>query len=120
MADETYNVKKPLEEKREREALEATFEDPIETTGKTYDLITMIRQNLIDFIAKLNADPVMAMKDRWDVAGILALTISIFLGTLGTLVGIIGGATKSKNVPKVVSEHYKIIPINLNNIFTVC
>ncbi|TIC07646.1 Calreticulin-domain-containing protein [Wallemia mellicola] len=90
-ADETYAIKKPIEEKREREALEATVHDPSESEG--FEALAFIRKNLIDFVAKFNADPVLAFKERWDVAGVLGAAIAAFLGLLGTLISIIGGTT---------------------------
>lgn len=104
----TYAVKKPLEEKREREALEATIKDPAEEGAS--GLTNVARAHLLDFLAKFNADPVLALKDRWDVAGVLGVFVAAFLGLVGLLMGAAGGGSASV-APKAVGWVFCILII---------
>ncbi|TIA87119.1 hypothetical protein E3P99_03376 [Wallemia hederae] len=89
---QTYAQKKPVEEKREREALEAT----VESDEKPNGLVELARSHLLDFLAKFNADPVLAFKERWDVAGALASFVAALLALLALVGGALSGGSASE------------------------
>ncbi|EOR01850.1 Calnexin-like protein [Wallemia ichthyophaga EXF-994] len=91
----TYAITKPIEEAREREALEATIDDDVKVRR---GLISIARSHLVDFVDRFNTHPLDALRERWDVASVLAACVAVVLTLLTGLLGVLGGA--SSTAPK--------------------
>lgn len=92
-AEETYFVKKGLEE-AVKKAAQVDEEEPETNVSFQEDPVTFIRQKVFNFIEIAKVDPVFAFKTQPETGGALALLLLTFFGMLGALFGLIGTAQK--------------------------
>lgn len=93
LADETFFVKKALEE--EVKKAETVDEDVPETSVDfKEDPVTFIRQKIYNFMEAAKVDPIFAFKTHPETGAGIALLALTFIGMLGALFGLIGGAQK--------------------------
>lgn len=94
LADETYFVKKALEEEAKKVAEAADEDEPETTVTFQEDPVTFIRQKIFNFIETAKVDPIFAFKTQPETGAAIALLLTTFFGMLGVLFGLIGGAQK--------------------------
>lgn len=99
LAEETYHVKKPIEQE-----LEGSTEDDDETDESNLSLYDKASVRLYSFVTLFQLDPAGAIKQMPEVPAVLLATLLGFLGLLGTLGGLFGAAKTSKKQPVVVKK----------------
>ncbi|CDO73132.1 hypothetical protein BN946_scf185007.g186 [Trametes cinnabarina] len=95
LAQETYFVKKPLEEALEKAANKVDDEDEEEQVASfKEDPIEFIRNKVFKFVALARIDPVLAFKTHPETGAALALSVVTLFGMLGVLFGFVGAQQK--------------------------
>ena len=92
LADETWEIKKKLEEETKKDTSTDDDEEHVDTevTFKD-DPVAFIRQKVFDFVDTAKADPIYAIQSEPETAAGLALVLTSFFGMLAVLLGLIGG-----------------------------
>ena len=93
LADETYFVKKALEEEAKKAAV-VDEDEPETSVDFKEDPVTYIRQKIYNFMEAAKVDPIFAFKAHPETGAGIVLILITFLGMLGALFGLIGGAQK--------------------------
>ena len=93
LAEETWKVKKELEDAAKK-AAEAAAEEEDTTVSFKEDPVTFIRQKIYNFIETAKVDPVFAFKSQPETGAGIAVVLLTFFGMLGALFGLIGSAQK--------------------------
>jgi len=96
LAAESFDIKKPLEEEKEKAATpEPEAEDKTDSpVNWTSDPVGFVRQKVFVFIELARVDPVLAAKTQPETAGALILALVTVIGMLGSVLGVIGQNTK--------------------------
>lgn len=94
LAEETYEVKKKIEEeaKKANEKAEAEEAGDVQTTFKD-DPVGFIREKVFEFVELAKIDPVFAAKAKPEVAAGLAFVVLFFIGALFNLIS--GGSSSA-------------------------
>jgi len=96
LASQTFDIKKPLEEEKEKAAAPEPVADEKDETTVTWtsDPLGFIRQKVFVFLELAKVDPVLAFKRQPETAGALVVALLTVLGMLGSVLGVIGQNTK--------------------------
>lgn len=95
LAEETYFVKKPLEEALEKAATKADEEDEDESTVSfKEDPAEFVRSKVFKFIEAAKVDPLTAFKTHPETGASLVLSVVTLFGMLGVLFGFVGAQQK--------------------------
>ncbi|EMD42320.1 hypothetical protein CERSUDRAFT_102668 [Gelatoporia subvermispora B] len=90
-AEETFNVKKPLEKAKSTPKVEDVVEQEVFFKE---DPIEYIRAKVFTFIELARIDPLLAFKTQPETGAALALSVVTLFGMLGVMFGVIGSAQK--------------------------
>ena len=89
-AEETYEVKKPLEAVKPKPIIEDA-EDADEITF-TEDPIEFIRYRIFKFVDLAKIDPLVAFQTQPETGAVLVLAVVTLFGMLGAMFGLVGGS----------------------------
>jgi len=91
LAAESFEVKKPLENKADTP--EGVNEDDDEVTFKD-DPISFLRNKVLNFVDHVKEDPVDAFKSQPETGAALGVALLTIFGMLGAFFGVVGGSQK--------------------------
>jgi hypothetical protein len=109
LAEETYYVKKPLEEAAAKaaEAAEAAADEDESTVALKDDPVAFIRGKVFNFVEAAKVDPLAAFKTHPETGAALVVVLATLFGMLGGLFGLVGSqqkpitkSTKKAETPK--------------------
>ena|ERR1700722_15066728 len=95
LAEETFEIRKPLEVAEEKEK-ETSLDDDEDESKMSFkeDPVEYVRQKVWKFIDLAKLDPILAYKTYPETAIPLTVAVLTWFGMLGSLVGIIGSSQK--------------------------
>ncbi|CAL1694327.1 unnamed protein product [Somion occarium] len=91
LADETFHVKRPLEEAANKVANKVDEEEGEEEVSFKDDPVAFIRGRVFKFVDAAKVDPITAFKTQPETGAGLALAVVTFFGMIGALFGLVGG-----------------------------
>jgi len=89
-AEETFNIKKPLEIKADTPP--AAEDDEVEVPAFKEDPIGFVRQRILNFVDAAKEDPIEAFKSQPETGALLTGVFLTIFGMIGAFLGIIGGS----------------------------
>ncbi len=92
LAAESFEVKKPLENKADTP--EGVTEDEEEEGSFKDDPISFVRNKVLNFVDQVKEDPVEAFKSQPETGAALGVALLTLFGMLGAFFGLIGGSQK--------------------------
>jgi len=102
LANESFHVKKPLEEEKAKAAApDVADEEDTEVSLKS-NPVAFLRSKVFAFFEIAKVDPVLAFKTQPEAVGTLFVAILTLFGMLGSVFGIIGGQSKPIALSKKV------------------
>ena len=106
-AEETFEIKKEIEEdaKKAEQKAEAEEAGELETVF-TQDPVGYIREKVLEFAELAKIDPVFAAKAKPEVAAGLGLVVLFFIGAILSLVS--GGSPKPSAVSLSPAHHHRL------------
>ena len=93
LAQETFEVKKPLEAAADKKIEDETTEETEQVTFKE-DPVAFLRSRVQTFVEAAKEDPVNAIKTQPETGAALAAALFTLFGMIGALFSIVGGAQK--------------------------
>ncbi len=117
LAEETYFVKKAVEEAAEKAADKADEEEDAAIDFKA-DPVEFIRSKVFKFVELAKVDPVLAFKTQPETGAGLALGVVTLFGMLGVLFGFVGA--QQKPITKVITSCIRVGIGTANFTFSFC
>ena len=109
LAEETYFVKKSVEEAVEKAASKLDEEDEETPVSFAADPVEFIRSKVFKFLDLAKIDPVLAFKTHPETGVGLTLSVVTLFGMLGVLFGVVGAQQKPITKVCLCSRHPRIL-----------